>query len=243
MKARDWAFYVRAKSAALAAHIASGDLPVAVEGNIIKVACRDIDHLIAEGKLPLLETLRPQRMEPNESLATHLWSGRGIARAVQQDGRTVLHHRCVRCGRDFAQGLDGAYGWQAAHVGLLRIELLAQSVNERWLSERCPGEPKPEDAADWANRPSETPVMSTAATSRLPSPSPSHNPQAAPRAPRKRTGRPPSGTDSVDRPDVRGRAAPAVSAGRVEADAQHLNGDAGRLNRSMREDGDHEDEV
>jgi hypothetical protein len=45
--------------------------------------------------------------------------------------------------------------------------------------------------------------------------------------------------DRVDRADAHGRAAPAVSARCVEADAKHLDLGDGRLNRSMREDGAH----
>ena len=56
-----------------------------------------------------------------------------------------MYGRCLRCGRDFAQGFDGVYSWEAVYIGLLRIERLAKSVTERWLSEPCPGSPRPED--------------------------------------------------------------------------------------------------
>jgi len=74
------------------------------------------------------------------SLYSHLWSNGGPPRQITQDGRTVVHHRCVRCGRDFALELDGS-GWHAIYVGLLRVELLAESVSRRWLAEKCPGLP------------------------------------------------------------------------------------------------------
>lgn len=79
-------------------------------------------------------------MNQRNTLDTHLWSEREIPHVVHQDGRTIYHQRCLRCGRDFGQGLNGA-GWRAIYVGILRIELLAESVDERWLAERCPGEP------------------------------------------------------------------------------------------------------
>jgi hypothetical protein len=73
-------------------------------------------------------------------LGSHLWANGGPPRQIVQDGRTIVHHRCVRCGRDFALELDGS-GWHALYVGLLRFELLAESVNQRWLAEKCPGIP------------------------------------------------------------------------------------------------------
>jgi hypothetical protein len=47
-------------------------------------------------------------MDNTKAPPTHLWSGGNIPRQITQDGRTNLHHRCVRCGRDFAQALDGS---------------------------------------------------------------------------------------------------------------------------------------
>jgi len=35
--------------------------------------------------------------------------------------------------------------WQAATVGILRIEPLADSVTERWVTEECPGRLLPDD--------------------------------------------------------------------------------------------------
>jgi hypothetical protein len=92
-------------------------------------------------------------MDKDDALHTHLWSdGSAAPPPVEQDGRSILHHRCVRCWRDFAQGIDGTYAWQAAYIGVIRVELLGQSVNERWLSEPCPGEPLAADDEDRATR-------------------------------------------------------------------------------------------
>jgi hypothetical protein len=79
-------------------------------------------------------------MSQRDTLDTHLWSESEIPHIIHQDGRTIYHQRCVSCGRDFGQGLNGA-GWQAVYVGILRIELLAESVDDRWLTQRCPGKP------------------------------------------------------------------------------------------------------
>jgi hypothetical protein len=59
MNAKDWEVYVRTNSAALAKQVAKGSLPIAVEGQIIQVACFDIERLIIEGKLP------PPPVDPN----------------------------------------------------------------------------------------------------------------------------------------------------------------------------------
>ncbi len=80
-------------------------------------------------------------MNERNALDTHSWSGGAYPHQIQQSGRVVLHHQCLRCGREFAREFDGADGsdWHAAYVGAIRIELLADSVNERWLGEECPG--------------------------------------------------------------------------------------------------------
>ena len=80
-------------------------------------------------------------MSYRNALHTHLWSDREIPHVIHQETRTIYHRRCMLCGRDFGQGLKGG-GWHAVYVGILRIELLAESVNERWLGEDCPGEPQ-----------------------------------------------------------------------------------------------------
>jgi hypothetical protein len=88
-------------------------------------------------------------MDNTDALRTHSFS-EALPHQVTQDGKTILHHRCVRCGRDFAQGLNGA-GWEAVYVGVLRIERLAESVNRRW-AEECPMRQLPSDEDDRAMR-------------------------------------------------------------------------------------------
>ena len=78
-------------------------------------------------------------MEKNKRLNTHVWTGGGSPRKIKQEGKTIRHHHCSSCGRDFAQGLEGANGWQAVYIGTIRIELLSERVSKRWLGEECPG--------------------------------------------------------------------------------------------------------
>ena len=93
-------------------------------------------------------------MNDSNALDTHAWSGGANPHQIQQSGRVVLHHNCVRCGREFAREFDGSDGsdWQAVYVGPIRIELLVDSVNERWLREKCPGQLLQTDNAQRAMR-------------------------------------------------------------------------------------------
>ena len=90
-------------------------------------------------------------MERRHPLQTHVWADDDISDQITQDGEIVFHHRCVRCGRDFVQPADGT-GWRAAYVEVLRIELLADSVTERWIREECPGRLLTEDCFSRAMR-------------------------------------------------------------------------------------------
>jgi len=80
-------------------------------------------------------------MNNHTTLDTHVFSDDtdGPLR-FNQDGKSIYYHRCLRCGREFGMGLNGG-GWLAVHVGLLRIDLLANSVSDRWLRDPCPGKP------------------------------------------------------------------------------------------------------
>jgi hypothetical protein len=67
--------------------------------------------------------------------------------------RQFSHFRCTSCGRDFGQELDGRRGeWRAIYVGVLRVELLADSVNAKWLEKPCPKQLVPSDNDDRAAR-------------------------------------------------------------------------------------------
>lgn len=73
---------------------------------------------------------------------SHVWSGN--PRQTKQDGTTIILRQCSLCRRDFAQGVDDS-DWRAAYIGVFKVELLADAVNERWLKEECPRRRVPED--------------------------------------------------------------------------------------------------
>lgn len=77
-------------------------------------------------------------MQTNAML-THSWSEGLPPHQILQDGRTILHHRCSRCGRDFGFELDGS-GWHAVYIGVFSVELLDDGVTRRWVYEECPGQ-------------------------------------------------------------------------------------------------------
>jgi hypothetical protein len=81
----------------------------------------------------------------------HSWSDGTKPHEIKQDGKVILHHRCIRCGRDFAKE-EGDEFWRAAHVGLFRIEILPEDVNEQWIAEGCPGEMLAPDRTKWKHR-------------------------------------------------------------------------------------------
>ena len=83
----------------------------------------------------------------NHQLRTHLRFDVD-PRSVQQDGRIILHQRCIRCLRDFSQGFSGLYDWRAVYVGVFRIEALVNTANSRWLAEACPGKVLESDDID-----------------------------------------------------------------------------------------------
>jgi hypothetical protein len=88
-------------------------------------------------------------MKNGKLLQTHVWSE--LPRQILQDGATMAHQRCTRCGRDFAFELDGS-GWHAVYVGVFRVERLDEKINRRWLSEECPNQVLPGDDVDRATR-------------------------------------------------------------------------------------------
>ncbi len=85
-------------------------------------------------------------MDKTDLLHTHPWSA-GTPRQFNQDGKTLTLRQCSRCGRDFALGLDGE-GWQAAYIGVFKVQPLPKFVTQRWLQEVCPREHLPQDDAD-----------------------------------------------------------------------------------------------
>jgi hypothetical protein len=76
--------------------------------------------------------------------ASHVWSNRNKPHRIEQDGRSIFLRQCLLCRRDFAQGIDGS-AWRAVYIGVFKVELLANAVNERWLNEECPKQRLPND--------------------------------------------------------------------------------------------------
>jgi len=71
-----------------------------------------------------------------KELLEHSWVK---PRTVKQYGKIILLNRCcISCGRDFAKEEGDEFG-RAAPVGVFRIDILAEDVNEKWIGEGCPG--------------------------------------------------------------------------------------------------------
>ena len=72
------------------------------------------------------------------ALDSHIFSGDSPPRELYHDGKLYLHQRCAKCGRDFMREPDST-DWKAVYIGAFKVELLADSVTERWITEECPG--------------------------------------------------------------------------------------------------------
>lgn len=59
-------------------------------------------------------------------------------REVKVSDKIYLQRYCERCRRSFVMA-RGETEWRAAHVGLLRFDILDEETNSRWRSEGCPG--------------------------------------------------------------------------------------------------------
>jgi hypothetical protein len=94
----------------------------------------------------------PSTMGRRHPLRTHVWADGDMPRQITQDGEIIFHHQCLRFGRDVLQKNDHDARWQAATVGTLRIEPVADSVTERWVTEDCPGRLLADDCRSRATR-------------------------------------------------------------------------------------------
>ena len=92
-------------------------------------------------------------MDNPPAMQTHSWSKGLPPQQILQDGRTILHHRCNRCGRDFGFELDGS-GWHAVYIGVFSVQVLDENVSRRWVTEECPGRILSDDDVARAMRPS-----------------------------------------------------------------------------------------
>ncbi len=73
----------------------------------------------------------------DETWNTHQWLSSPRRLAVEPSN-AVLHHHCVRCGRDFV--IDpSSNSSHAVFVSAISFDQLADEVTKRWLNEPCPG--------------------------------------------------------------------------------------------------------
>jgi hypothetical protein len=73
----------------------------------------------------------------NKTWSTHQWVGKP-RRFETGSGDTVLHHLCVKCGRNFLT-YTSSNSTDAVFVSGLNFGQLSDTVTKRWLSEPCPG--------------------------------------------------------------------------------------------------------
>ena len=82
----------------------------------------------------------------DETWSSHEWLGNPRRLATESDD-TVLHHHCVRCGRDFLTHTS-SNSTHAVFVSAVSFDQLSDEVTKRWLSELCPGRHSAFDAED-----------------------------------------------------------------------------------------------
>jgi hypothetical protein len=80
-------------------------------------------------------------MNDQYHLITHDWSNIE-PREIKIEGKSIFHHHCRKCGRDFARESSQA-DWKAVYIGPFAVKFLDDSVSQQWVSEPCPGTPPP----------------------------------------------------------------------------------------------------
>ena len=74
---------------------------------------------------------------------SHRWSGDNGPR-IDTKLKSVVHHHCSRCQRDFAYDLVSGKRY-AVQVEIFALCRLPDRVSRQWLDELCPGAPMPLD--------------------------------------------------------------------------------------------------
>ena len=69
-------------------------------------------------------------------LKTHVWTS-NEPREIKIEGKSIFHHHCRKCGRDFAREL-GQAAWKAVYIGPFSAKFLDDSAGQQWVSEPCP---------------------------------------------------------------------------------------------------------
>lgn len=80
-------------------------------------------------------------------LGDHQWLERREPHLQIETGEAVVHHQCLRCGRDVVTVLRSGRR-HAVHVSAFLFYRFNDEVTERWLSEPCPGKCLPKDDED-----------------------------------------------------------------------------------------------
>ena len=83
----------------------------------------------------------------NVILDDHQWLERREPHFKLETGEAVVHHQCLRCGRDVATGLASGRR-HAVYVSVLFFYRFNDEVTKRWLNEPCPGKRLPKDDED-----------------------------------------------------------------------------------------------
>jgi hypothetical protein len=82
----------------------------------------------------------------DETWSSHEWL-RKPRRVTTRPGDTVLHHHCIRCGRDFLT-YPSSNNSYAVFVSAISFDQLEDEVTKRWLGEACPGRHASSDDED-----------------------------------------------------------------------------------------------
>lgn len=91
---------------------------------------------------------------PMSHESDHRWFQDKPRRLELESGETVLQRRCIICGRDFLIYQSSGDPW-AVYVSAFSFHRLSEQVEQRWLSEPCPGKRLPSDVDDRTKRTTE----------------------------------------------------------------------------------------
>ena len=81
-----------------------------------------------------------------DAWSSHKWSSANGRRIEIETGKPVIHHRCSRCQRDFAEDQPSGERY-AVYVSVFSLRKLPDHISKQWLDELCPGQPLPLDFA------------------------------------------------------------------------------------------------
>ncbi len=79
-------------------------------------------------------------MNSDDAWNTHEWYSPNGRRIEIEPGKSVIHHQCSRCRRDFVHDPASEERYPV-HVSIFELQRLPDSIATRWLAEPCPGAP------------------------------------------------------------------------------------------------------